>query len=147
MEWDDKIFREQVLRDVKKLIDQYVKHGSLIVAVDFDDTVYPFSEELSDLEYVREVVRKAKSQGHKLLLLTCRDKYEGQVKRFLTAHGIEVDYFNEVTVSGEGWGGEGSKPFYSWFLDDKASLYMSTYILDRALDEIQKLVDNSDKLV
>lgn len=55
---------------LQKLLDQYSKHGKLIVAYDFDDTVYPFSLDPSELKDTVDLIKRLDKQGHDVYCYT-----------------------------------------------------------------------------
>ena len=71
----------------------------MVIAVDFDGTlvengVYPYASKpiIKNIEYIK----KMKSEGHKIILWTCREKepLEYAIK-FCIDYGIELDAVNE----------------------------------------------------
>lgn len=118
-----------------QLLRQYKENGSLIIAFDYDDTVFPYNVSDDELLYVRYVLRKAKKQGHTLICFTCRDS-EDKVGSFCLEHGILYDWFNEspVKLKEVGLG----KIYYNIFLDDKAGLELATNTLLSVLLEIEE---------
>lgn len=123
-----------------KLVEQYKEHGKLIIAYDFDDTVFPYSHS-KVTPIIREVLktlRMAKEQGHTLVLYTCRDR-EDEVKLYCELNDIHYDYFNDSPVTLR----EGpAKIYYNVFLDDKCGLREATKELQIALYEIKNLINS-----
>lgn len=102
-----------------RLIKQYNTHGKLLVAVDFDDTVFPFSVPDKEVEHVRELIRRLNTGGHEVIVFTCRHDEE-PVKAFYHTQGMKYDYFNESPVKDEEVGL--GKIYFNVLLDDKAGL-------------------------
>ena len=61
---------------LKKLLDQHCKHGSIIVAYDFDDTVYPFNLEVEELKDTVNLIQKLAICGHKVYCYTSNEDIE-----------------------------------------------------------------------
>lgn len=117
-----------------KLIKQYNEHGKLLVAVDFDDTVYPFSVPDSEIQHIRDLVIKLNQQGHEVIVFTCRHEEE-PVKAFYKGAGMKYDYFNDSPVKSEDVGL--GKIFFNILLDDKAGLSEAYCTLESVLCTIE----------
>lgn len=125
-----------------RLLKNYYKHGSIIVAFDFDDTVRDYHT-LKPIQDVVELLRLLKARGYaKLVCYTCRsgEGIDGQgaqyVKDYLALYDITYDAFNEPVVkmlhpeTGEEIPQSG-KIYYNIFLDDKAGLGQAFEVLER----------------
>ena len=113
---------------LNRLHKQYKEHGKLLIAFDFDDTVYPFTWPDELLKPIRDILLLARKQGHDLICYTANDDLES-VSEFLTYHGIAPDYYNRSPVASNG------KIFYNIFLDDKCGLEETYNILKQFLEE------------
>lgn len=115
---------------VKKLLDQYHKHGRLIIAYDFDDTVSPLYEPDEFLNEVRTLIRKAAHQGHYCYCYTANTDFV-KVSSFLQAQMLPTNPIPK---------GNGDKAFFNILLDDKAGLEYTYNVLFEvlALISIQK---------
>ena len=111
-----------------RLIKQCKEHGKLIIAFDFDDTVFPFTYPLEVLLPVHEILKKAKKQGHTLICYTANSDLE-KVSLYLFHNGLTPHYYNESPVATEG------KIYYNIFLDDKCGLQETLDILNYVLEE------------
>lgn len=114
---------------VNRLINEWDKYGYLIVAFDFDDTVY---SENGKHEQVIELLKACKEIGCILIAFTCRDENEYDfVDSYLKSVGIEYDYINEnypeVKLD------TSRKIFYNIFLDDRCGLSAAYETLVRVL--------------
>jgi hypothetical protein len=116
-----------------KLYGVYEQHQNLIIALDFDDTIFDWKNSGYDLEYIRDLVRRCqKHLNAKVILFTCR---EGLVL------SEAIDYCNDQGIGL--WGVNknpdhpptSSKPFYNVLLDDKACLAEVAAVLERLLKE------------
>lgn len=120
-----------------KLLKAYQEHGKIIVGVDFDDTIYPFSDDLSEedrkhCEFRIELLKRLK-KNITICLYTCSDEASLKYKISLMKEwGISPDYVNESPVVI----GNGAKPYFNLLLDDKAGLEEAT----RRLVEFKNLI-------
>lgn len=138
-----KYFGEDIL--LGRLLKNYYKHGSIVVAFDFDDTVRDYHT-LKPIQDVIDLLKVVKTRGYaKLVCYTCRsgegidNQGADYVKDYLDLYGIEYDAFNEPVVkmyhpdTGEEIPQSG-KIYYNIFLDDKAGLGQAFNILKRFCD-------------
>lgn len=115
-----------------KLIQQYKQHGKLIIAFDFDDTVYANSPDVDVSETIK-VLQRAKEQGHELICFTCRDD-QMIPSQYCFYNRIMYDYFNGSPYNNEETGL--GKPYFNVLLDDKAGLEQAREALNHALSII-----------
>lgn len=107
----------------ERLRAEYKKHSSLIVAVDFDDTLYDFHKSGGTYHRVIELVRELKSIGCYIIIYT-----GNQDTRLIITHchneNIPYDSINEQA------------PFVR---DTAKKIYANVYIDDRAgLEQVYK---------
>lgn len=100
---------------LQKLLDQYKKHGSIIVAYDFDDTVYPYSLEVEELKDTVSLIKELDKQGHYIYCYTSNIDIQ-KVITYLHYNNIPCKSVNKSPVASSG------KEFYNVFLDDKAGI-------------------------
>lgn len=98
----------------------------MVIAVDFDGTlvengVYPYASKpiIKNIKYIK----KMKSEGHKIILWTCREKesLEHAIK-FCNDYGIELDAVNEnidVETKIKTYGYNSRKVYADIYIDDK----------------------------
>jgi hypothetical protein len=104
---------------LNRLLDEYNKHKSLFIAFDFDNTVFDYYNKGDTFYRIESKLREAKQQGHKLILITCReDERLDFAIDYCKKHGYEPDYINENPIIEPG----SRKPYYNLFLDDRAGL-------------------------
>lgn len=125
--------------DLKKLYDAYNHHKSIIIGLDFDDTVFPLTQDdyvVDRCNRCVEAVRGFNAKKPELIdsivcLYTNSDKQSLVYKKFIVekVFRIRVDYVNESPIlSGNG------KPFFNILLDDKAGL-------NESIDRLTKLTE------
>lgn len=124
---------------VQRLVEEYEKYGRLIVAVDFDSTIYDYHKRGDTFPRVIELVQKASKLGCKIIIYTCRPKEKHEeVAIYLKENNIPFDSINEPIVKLGETDGYGSKIFYSHFLDDRAGLESAYWSLYKALKLIRR---------
>ena len=123
--------------ETKKLLEVLKFHNTIIVGVDFDDTVFP----LNDTIYIRtrcsKVVSLLKELKYKITicLYTVSDNQSLKYKKYLMETlGIKADYVNESPIKL----GNGGKPYFNILLDDKAGLNETIEILTEFKNKINE---------
>ena len=115
--------------ETQKLINIYNEHGAIIVGCDFDDTVYPFSNN-KFIEDRCEVVKALliELRDHiKICLYTVSDPETLQYKsHIMRLYGLDPDFINDSPV---GPWKDSKKLFFNILLDDKAGLNEAIEIL------------------
>lgn len=121
----------------ERLLREYHQHGKLIVALDFDDTVYDFHGEGHDYEDILELVRESQHYGFYIVLFTGThvDNWDKQ-KRYLLDKGISVDSVNKNPIDLP-FGNHG-KIYYNILLDDRAGLGQAYEVLSLLINTIRK---------
>lgn len=99
-----------------RLMDEYRQYGSLVVAFDFDDTVYDFHKKGRTYHKVIALLKKLKAIHCYLVCWTGQDDL-AFVAGYLTAHDIPFDAINE------------HPPFHS---SSSKKIYANAYLDDRA---------------
>lgn len=124
-------------RCVKRLLGEYRIHKSLIVAVDFDDTVFDFHEAGFEYPEVLRILWECQLLGFHLVLFTGThpDKYESQIA-YMAEHGIVIRCVNQNPIPLP-FGNHG-KMYYNILLDDRAGLGQACSILRQTIAAIQK---------
>ena len=111
---------------IDRLIDDYKEHGHLVVAYDFDDTVYDKGSGSSCRQVVELLRECSRISTIDLVVFTARNPVDyGLIKDYCQSEHIRIDAINENVSRLKGDFGSGfqSKIFYNIFLDDRAGLY------------------------
>lgn len=105
-------------RCMKRLANDYDKHKNLIVAFDFDNTIYDYHNEGGDYSEVIDLLRECSDLGLTMVLFTANEDEDklNLCKAFCKDKGIRIDYINESPVMAT------RKPYYNILLDDRAGL-------------------------
>lgn len=117
-----------------RLIDEYQKYGALIIAYDFDDTVYDFHKKGRAYCQVIDLLIALKSINCYLICWTGQEDILF-VKSYLSENNIPFDTINE------------NPPFYK---SNSRKVYANAYLDDRAglkqvYDELASLVKFAKK--
>ena len=112
-----------------RLIEEYNKYGTLVVAFDFDDTVYDFHKKGRIYSDVIKLLQDLKSINCFLICWTGQED-EDFVKSYLKENNIPFDAYNE------------NPPFH---ISTSKKVYANAYLDDRAglkqvFDELNYLV-------
>lgn len=101
-----------------RLLNDYHKHRNLIVAFDFDNTIYDYQQVGGSFDDVIAVLRECSELGFTMVLFTANED-EGKLsfcKQFCAEKGIRIDHINESPIMNT------RKPYYNILLDDRAGL-------------------------
>jgi hypothetical protein len=112
---------------IERLIENWMEHNRIIIAVDFDNTIYDFYNKGYTYDYVISLLKECKDMNCTLILLTCCDesKYNfilGECNKI----GVKIDYINK---SPEYIPYHSNKIYYNILLDDRAGLRSAYDIL------------------
>lgn len=120
-------------RAYKRIKEEFEKFGELIIAVDFDDTIYN-THRNAGWCYLGVVKTLLRWQDHaKIVAWTAstEDRYDF-IRSIYEAHGIRLDAINENV---NGIERRGPKIYANIYLDDR------TFGLDQALQALNTLAD------
>jgi len=124
----------------ERLLHEYHEHGKLIVAFDFDDTVYDYHDKGRTYRTVLDLLKACQRHGFILTLFTdlYGDKRNVALK-YLNENGITPDYINETPEFLPF--GHAGKPYYNILLDDRAGLDSAFRILSSVVSHIESQKD------
>ncbi|MGL4572668.1 MAG: hypothetical protein ACRCVJ_16565 [Clostridium sp.] len=120
----------------KRLKKEFYQYGKLVVAVDFDDTIYDFHNKGRKYNDVIEVVKRFKQEGFAYIVIftaSNEDRYE-QIRDYCDSIGICIDAINE-NIPGLNLP-QGKKIYYNILLDDRSGLKESYDLLNELYNEI-----------
>ena len=123
-------------RSVDRLLDQYEKNKNLIVAFDFDDTIYDYHKKGYEYKKVMELLRMCQAYKMTLIMFTTDEDLLNieWKKKFCKDYGLTITYVNESPIMPKA-----KKPFYNILLDDKAGLGQAYEILNQTMTRIKEL--------
>jgi FMN phosphatase YigB (HAD superfamily) len=107
---------------VSRILREWLEHGKLVVAYDFDGTVYDYHNQGHTFHQVTELLHECKELGAYFIVFTAAgpDRYDS-IKEYLNRKEIPFDAINE-NMPGLPFGNEGNKIYYNVLLDDRAGL-------------------------
>jgi len=126
--------------DIKTCIDrlycEWKKHPKLIIAVDFDDTVFDFHNRNQVHDNVINLLHECKKEGFYIVVFTASkpERYDF-IKDYMEMKGIEIDGINKNVI--ELPYGNNGKIYYNILLDDRAGLFQAVTILTSVLFKIR----------
>lgn len=120
----------------KRLIEEYKKYNGLIVAYDYDNTVFDYHKKGYDFDKIIKLLRECRALGCTLIVYTCSKvcRYD-EIKRYLTENDIPYDYINENSPKIDFAYG---KLYYNIFLDDRCGLKSAYKQLNKCVKIIKK---------
>ncbi len=102
----------------QRLLKEYKEHQSLVVAYDFDNTVYDYHKNGWQFNDVIQLLQNLKSIGCYLIVFTANEDIEF-VKKYCNDNQIPFDAINEQPPF---YKSESRKIYYNVLLDDRAGL-------------------------
>lgn len=121
---------------VDRLAKEWKQHGKIIIAYDFDDTVYDFHKQGRCYNDVLSLLRRCDKVGAHFIVFTCcgEDEYP-KIKDYLYENKIPFDRINTnmdfVKFTGK-------KIYYNILLDDRAGLESAYHTLLQTVQIIEK---------
>ena len=120
---------------VQRLKDEYEKHKNLVIAFDFDNTIYDFHNKGYEFPEVIDLLYRASKLNLTLVCYTGNED-EALVRSVCKKNGIKIDYLNESPIKSVS---KPHKPYFSILLDDRAGLASAVEALHYVIYEIEKL--------
>jgi len=125
---------------VMRLYNEYKKHPRLVIAVDFDDTVFDYHSGGEKHEKVLQLLKDCKRHNFYLVVWTASDPSRfHEMRVFLSDRGIHIDSINENPIPLPF--GNHKKIYYNILLDDRAGLSSAVDTLETLLF----IIDNESK--
>lgn len=118
---------------IVRLIEEYEKYGSLVVAYDFDNCVYDYHLKGHDYSEVIALIRQAKEAGCYLIVFTASQDLP-KVADFLYSNDIPYDKINENPPF---YKSNSRKIYYNILLDDRAGLLSAYKQLKTVINHIK----------
>lgn len=121
----------------QRLMNEYEKYGKLIIAYDYDDTVFDYHSRGSYYNDVIDLLRRLRPFARFIVFTSCNKEKEPEIAQYLIDHDIPFDTINEDIVTEFG----GRKVYYNLLLDDRAGLKEVYDLLTRFLEEVSPSVN------
>jgi hypothetical protein len=126
---------------VNRLVTEWRKYDKIIIAVDFDDTVFDFHGAGHTYGYVLELIRRCQKIGCYTMVLTANDdpaRHEF-IREYLNTRGIQVDVINDNLPHVPF---KTRKPYYNVLLDDRSGLKSAYNQLSSAVSIMEMIKGN-----
>lgn len=122
---------------VERLIAEWRKHPRLIVALDYDDTVFDWRSVGSEHKVVLDLIRECQKLNFHIVMWTASAPERFPfIQEFMRNAGIDVSSINENPI--ELPFGNHKKIYYNILLDDRAGLGASVAILQETIRRIKE---------
>lgn len=120
----------------QRLLKECRLHGKLIIAYDFDNTVFDYHMDGNTYNNVIDLLKRCHKLGFYLIVFTCNheDKYE-QISNYLKQCSIPYNTINENCPDIDF---AHNKIYYNILLDDRAGLISAYEDLKYVVDIIEK---------
>ena len=118
----------------QRLSYEFSKHRNLVIAFDFDNTIYDFHNSNFEFPEVIVLLRQATKLGLTMVCYTGNDDEE-LIRSYCAKHGIRIDYLNESPIKAVS---KPHKPYFSILLDDRAGLASAVEALSIVLYKIEE---------
>lgn len=126
--------KETVSKYINRLTKEWKEHSKIIIAVDYDSTLSPWStiDNQEDIDRTIKLLKVAKETGAYIVLNSCckEDRYK-EMEDYCLSKGIAVDAINKTPI--EVPYGNNNKPYANIYLDDRAGLQEALDILECAM--------------
>ena len=131
---EDDPYLEQI-NCVNRLYKEYEKHQKLIIATDFDSTVYDFEKAGTSHMKVIQILKECSDLGFYIVIYTASapNRY-AFMKEYLESRRIKVSAINENPI--ELPYGNSGKIYFNILLDDRAGLKDAYEVLQKVLKKI-----------
>lgn len=120
---------------IDRLLEEYKKYGSLILAYDFDNTVFDYYKKGYKFHKVINLIRMCKELGFHIVVFTsCNDDRMPEIRKYLNDNDIPFHSINETP---EYIPFQGRKIYFSILLDDRSGLNSAYNILETVVYQIR----------
>lgn len=123
---------------VERLYKEWSQHGKIVIAVDFDSTIYPWHtiDNKEDMNKVINLLQVAANTGAYIVIFTCSDpsRYE-EIQKYCDSLKIPINTINTNPIDLPY--GKHGKVYANIYLDDRAGLNESLNILETAMYKIR----------
>lgn len=127
----------------KRLLEEYKKYGKLIVAFDFDNTIFDYHNTGGDYSCVINLLRRCTMLGFEMILLSTEENENKIIEKQVECVQMRIgNLINDMIIppfTSSRLFPNSRKPYYNILLDDRAGLEESYEILKYVVDEIIKL--------
>lgn len=120
---------------IERLTAEWLKYKKIIIALDFDDTIYDFHKKGYQYQHVITLIKACQKVGCYVVIFTGSEveKYP-MIREYCESIGIRVDKINENAFPMPI--GNNGKIYFNILLDDRAGLSAAYKILSHAVIEV-----------
>lgn len=122
---------------IYRLVDEYKKYGSLVIAYDFDNTIFDFHSKGHDYSEVAALIKSCRDKINSHLIVFTAEKDLLKVKDFLHSNSIPYDSINENPPF---FKSDARKIYFNLLLDDRAGLRSAYFQLKEAINIITQKI-------
>jgi hydroxymethylpyrimidine pyrophosphatase-like HAD family hydrolase len=121
----------------ERLLEEYKKYGKLVIATDFDDTLYDYHKKDYSYESVISLLKRCRALDFYICVFTGTPKEKwDEIDSYMKEIGVEYDAINKNAFP-MCFGNDG-KIYYNILLDDRAGLDSAYEILEKVVDFAEK---------
>lgn len=121
---------------IHRLLKEYEKHKSLVIAYDFDNCVFDYHSKGHDYSEVIQLVKDAKKVGCHLIVFTAEEDTL-KVSTYLELNEIPFDSINENPTF---FKSNSRKIYFNLLLDDRAGLKSAYHQLRTVINIIKNQI-------
>lgn len=127
----------------KRLLEEYKKYGKLIVAFDYDNTIFDYHNKRGDYSCVINLLRHCTRLGFEMILFSTEESEDKLIEKQVKCVNMRIGnlIMDDMIIPpfiGSRLFPNSKKPYYNILLDDRAGLEESYEILKYVVDEISK---------
>jgi hypothetical protein len=129
----EELYYKSIEKYINRLLEEWKQHGKIIIAVDWDDTLYPWRlHKEEDMKATWDLLKECKATGAYIVIFTaCNTDRFKDIESYTKGKGLDIDSINTNPITLPY--GNHSKVYANIFLDDRAGLNQSLEILSSAL--------------
>lgn len=122
---------------IDRLYQEYLTHKKLIVALDFDDTIFAFKNKNSTHTKVLDLIRRCNKLNFYVVIWTASDESRfNLIKDYCREENVKISGINENPIVLKY--GNNRKIYYNICLCDRSGLSAAYEILSKVLDKIEE---------
>lgn len=126
-----------------KLVSDWMAHGSLIVAYDFDNTVFDYHNTGDTYpEVEKQLIRLGHMGCYMICFTSCNPDRYPQIKQYLRERGIPC---HGINIDSEKVPFKGRKIYFNVLYDDRAGLGQVVEVMDEVIQEVEHVVYQTHK--
>lgn len=122
----------------QRLLIEWRTHGKIIIAVDFDSTIFPYHtlNNKEDMERTIDLVKKANEIGAYIVIFTASVESRFDfIREYCESIKVPIDSINKNPI--ELPYGNNGKVYANIFIDDRAGLTSALDILEETINEMK----------